>query len=299
MSARCGHTRTGVFLILLCLDADRPHQIHGANELPPCFNVSMDTQSSEPPPPGVGESSAVYPDEAATDGKSTPYSRALGERIRSCRGALSRKEFAERLRIHLNTLGKLERGETQPDALLCIQIAELGKHSVQWLVTGLDTNHYKGEIANSVHAVASGEFIYVPHFDINASAGHGDLFNSLESVLAMRPFDQAFIRGELGIAHDEIALIFVMGPSMEPLLHSRDTVLIDLRAGYESFNDGIHVIRLDQALLVKQVQKLPGKVFRIRSLNEDYTSFDIKGSEDAERDFAIIGRVRWAGVTIK
>lgn len=265
-----------------------------------CFNVSMDTQNSGPPPPGVGERSPVYLEEVTrAEGKSSAYSRALGERIRGCRGALPRKEFADQLGVHLNTLGKFERGETQPDAELCIKIAELGKRSVQWLVTGLGAKQHNGEVAHSLRAIAAGEFIYVPHFDINAAAGVGDPFTNLESVIAMRPFDQAFVRGELGITHDEIALIFVTGPSMEPLLHSRDTVLIDLRAGYESFSDGIHVIRLDQALLVKQVQKMPGKAFRIRSLNEDYEAFDIKGTEEAERDFAIIGRVRWAGVTIK
>jgi phage repressor protein C with HTH and peptisase S24 domain len=260
----------------------------------------MDTQSGEFPPTNVGDGSPGYQlSEAAKDGTPGAYARALGERVRFCRGAMPRKDFADRLHLHINTVGKLERGETQPDAWLCIQIAEIGKRSVQWLVTGLDARQTNGDVAHSVHAIASGEYIYVPHFDVNASAGHGNLFSNLESVIAMRPFDQAFIRGELGITHDEIALIFVVGPSMEPLLHSRDTVLIDLRAANDAFIDGIHVIRLDQALLVKQVQRLPGRVFRIRSLNEDYASFDIKGSEEAERDFAIIGRVRWAGVTIK
>jgi phage repressor protein C with HTH and peptisase S24 domain len=244
-------------------------------------------------------STSDHMNDAAQDGTPGGYARALGERIRQCRGNVSRKDFADRLRLHLNTVGKLERGETQPDAWLCMQIAQIGKRSVQWLVTGLEERHASGEVAHAVRAIGSGEYVYVPHFDINASAGHGDLFNNIESVIAMRPFDQAFIRGELGLTHDELALIFIVGPSMEPLLHSRDTVLVDLRAGHDSFIDGIHVIRLDQALLVKQVQRLPGRVFRIRSLNEDYASFDIKGSEEAERDFAIIGRVRWAGVTIK
>jgi phage repressor protein C with HTH and peptisase S24 domain len=260
----------------------------------------MDTQSGKASPSEVGEPSARYLiGEQTADDKATPYSRELGERIRLCRGAMSRREFAQRLGVHLNTVGKLERGETQPDAELCLAIAAIGQRTVGWLVTGTTGSPDAATVGHSVHAVSAGEFIYVPHFDINASAGHGNVFTSRESVISMRPFDQAFIRGELGINHSEIALIFVVGPSMEPLLHSRDTVLIDLRGGYDTFNDGIYVIRLDQALLVKQVQKLPGRVFRIRSLNSDYATFDIKGDEEADRDFAIIGRVRWAGVTIK
>jgi phage repressor protein C with HTH and peptisase S24 domain len=248
----------------------------------------------------VGEGPSDYAFiEALRAGAVDDYARALGERIRLCRGLMPRKDFADRLAVHLNTVGKLERGETQPDARLCIAIAAIGRRSVEWLVTGKDSNTESGLIAHSLHAVSVGAFIYVPHFDISAAAGHGDPFTNIERIIAMRPFDQAFIRGELGITHDEIALLFVDGPSMEPLLHSRDTILIDRRAGFDTFTDGIHVIRLDEAPLVKQVQRLPGKVFRIRSLNQDYAAFDIKGSEEAERDFAIIGRVRWAGVTIK
>jgi phage repressor protein C with HTH and peptisase S24 domain len=260
----------------------------------------MDTQNGETTPPSVGEASPGFSVPETSDDSAKAYARALAERIRACRGSGNRAWFAQQLGVHVNTVGKLERGETLPDALTLLKIADIGKRSVQWLVTGIEPGGEAAEgVPLSLRAVDSGSYVHVPHFDINASAGHGNLFNSIESVIAMRPFDQSFIRGELGIAHDELALIFVVGPSMEPLLHSHDTVLVDLKAGYEAFNDGIHVIRLDQALLIKQVQKIPGKAFRIRSLNEDYASFDIKGTEEAERDFAIIGRVRWAGVTIK
>jgi phage repressor protein C with HTH and peptisase S24 domain len=260
----------------------------------------MDTQSGKAPPSAVGEPSARYlVDDRPAEEHATEYSRVLGERIRLCRGEMSRKDFAYRLGVHVNTVGKLERGETQPDAELCLVIASIGGRSVDWLVGGASGSSDVRTIEYSTHAVAAGDFIYVPHYDINASAGHGNPFSSRELVIAMRPFGQDFIEGELDIHHPELALIYVVGPSMEPLLHSRDTVLIDLRAGYDVFNDGIYVIRLDQALLVKQVQKMPGKVFRIRSLNPDYATFDIKGDEETERDFAIIGRVRWAGVTIK
>lgn len=262
----------------------------------------MDTQNGETTPTPVGETSPGYlvPETPADSAKA--YARALAERIRACRGPASRAWFAERLGgIHVNTVGKLERGETLPDALMLITIAGIGGRSVQWLATGIEPGGEGAEgVPLSVRAVSSGSYVHVPHFDVSASAGHGNVFDSIESVIAMRPFDQAFIRGELGISHDELALIFVVGPSMEPLLHSHDTVLVDLKAGYEAFNDGIYVIRIDQALLIKQVQKTWGKAFRIRSLNEDYAPFEIRGEkEEAERDFAIIGRVRWAGVTIK
>ncbi len=78
----------------------------------------------------------------------------------------------------------------------------------------------------------------------------------------------------------------------------QDTAMVDLRS-VEVFTEGVHVIRLDNALLVKKLQRLPGRVLRVSSENTDYAPFEIKGSEESERDFQIIGRVVWGGVTIK
>eukprot|EP00456_Euglypha_rotunda_P029182 TRINITY_DN228_c0_g1_i4.p2 TRINITY_DN228_c0_g1~~TRINITY_DN228_c0_g1_i4.p2 ORF type:complete len:115 (-),score=20.01 TRINITY_DN228_c0_g1_i4:650-994(-) len=112
----------------------------------------------------------------------------------------------------------------------------------------------------------------------------------------MRPFDAKYIRGTLGIAHNDLALITVVGSSMQPSLKSKDTVLLDLHANQVQ-TEGIHAIRIDGALLVKKVQRLPGRTLRISSENPAYESFDIVGTEEIERDFSVIGRVRWGGVT--
>lgn len=224
----------------------------------------------------------------------------VGQRCKIARGAMEIQAVADHLGVHRNTIWNIERGDSLPDAFEVELLARLYGVAPTYLLTGAVSEPGAAQgVAKETRAVQIGDFIYVPHFDVQASAGRGNLFDQVESIVAMRPFDQSYIRGELGITHQEMALITVIGSSMEPLLHSRDTVMVDLRSGNENFNDGIHVVRLDQALLVKQVQRLPGKSFRIRSLNPDYEPFEIKASEEAERDFAIIGRVRWGGVTIK
>ncbi|HSV80095.1 MAG TPA: S24 family peptidase [Ramlibacter sp.] len=224
----------------------------------------------------------------------------LGQRCKAARGPMEISVAAERLGVHRNTIWNIERGDSIPDAFELALLAELYDVSAHYLLTGQTGAEDATEgFGKGTRAMQINDFVYVPHFDISASAGEGNLFDQVELVMAMRPFDQAYIRGELGINHDEIALLNVVGNSMEPMLHSRDTVMVDRRAGHEMFSDGIHVIRLDGDLLIKQVQRLPGKVFKIRSRNPDYETFEVKGSEETERDFAIIGRVRWAGVTIK
>lgn len=221
------------------------------------------------------------------------YAASLGERIRSCRSGMTREEFARKLDLHVNTIGKFERGLTIPDAFALLRMAEVGKCPAEWLLTGEEKT---GKVDRSVRAVESGDYIYVPHFDVAMSAGNG-VFCDVERVIAMRPFDAGFIRHELGIKHDELVLVSVIGNSMEPLLRSRDTTMLDLRAK-DVLTEGIHAIRLDGALMLKQLQRLPGKVLRVSSANSEYSSFDIDGSdESSQRDFSVLGRVRWGGVT--
>eukprot|EP01012_Entosiphon_sulcatum_P033709 TRINITY_DN42682_c0_g1_i1.p1 TRINITY_DN42682_c0_g1~~TRINITY_DN42682_c0_g1_i1.p1 ORF type:complete len:232 (+),score=37.03 TRINITY_DN42682_c0_g1_i1:490-1185(+) len=220
------------------------------------------------------------------------FATALGERVRSARGRTSREDLAQALGVHVNTVSKIERGESMPNAFALTQLAEITGAPLLWLLTGKGADD---GVEKSIHAVEKGSYVFVPHFDIQASAGVG-IFNDIETVLTMRPFDAKYIRGTLGIAHNDLALITVVGSSMQPSLKSKDTVLLDLHANQVQ-TEGIHAIRIDGALLVKKVQRLPGRTLRISSENPAYESFDIVGTEEIERDFSVIGRVRWGGVT--
>lgn len=220
------------------------------------------------------------------------YAALLGERVRLARGKVSREQMALALAVHVNTVSKFERGESMPGPFALMQIATATGCSVYWLLTGKNA---EGGVEKSLQAVEQAGYIYVPHFDVQASAGEG-IFNDIETVVAMRPFDATYIRNTLGIAHNDLALITVIGTSMQPQLHSRDTVMLDLRARQVQ-TEGIHAIRIDGALLVKKVQRLPGRTLRVSSANDAYESFDIVGTEEVERDFSVIGRVRWGGVT--
>ncbi|MGA0569625.1 XRE family transcriptional regulator [Variovorax sp. VNK109] len=224
--------------------------------------------------------------------KAARYAADFSDRVRTLRGAISRQDFALKLGIHANTVGKFERGETMPDAWLIHRMCLLGKRTAQWLITGQPAATDMPD--KSLHAVESSEFVWVPLFDIQAAAGDG-AFNDLERVTAMRPFDIGFIRGELGIPHNEIAMCQIIGNSASPRLNSRDSVLLD-RRDREVHTEGMHIVRLDGALLAKRLQRMPGRKLLVSSTNEEYSPFEISGSDDHDRDFAVIGRVRWGGV---
>lgn len=231
-------------------------------------------------------------------GKFADVGLAIALRVKQARGAMSQRQLAERMGVHFNTIGKIEKGQA-PDVRQLLAIAEVTGCSPAWLLEG-DAVPGTGtpaaqRIAKSLQAVELDGYLYVPHFDVSASAGDG-FFNDIEQVVTMRPFDAGFIRGKLGIWHNELAMLNIVGRSYEPVLHSGDVALLD-RRDCEAL-EGPHVIRLDGALLVKQLQRMPGRVLRVSSKNAEYEAFEIAPSEDAQRDFGVLGRLRWAGVVL-
>ncbi len=226
----------------------------------------------------------------------TAFMRQFGQRCKAARGAREINDVAATVGVHRNTIWNIERGDSLPDAFELQVLAKEYGTTPTYLLGG--ERHESappiGTVFKSVQAVQVDASVYVPLFDAGFSAGSG-AFKDIESVIAMRPFDAHFIRYELGIPHNDIAMSVMVGSSMEPWLHSKDTLLTDLK-DRDALTEGIHVVRLDGALLVKKLQRLPGKILRVSSYNQAYEPFDIHGHEDADRDFAVLGRVRWAGV---
>jgi phage repressor protein C with HTH and peptisase S24 domain len=226
----------------------------------------------------------------------TVFMQQFGQRCRAARGAREINDVAAAVGVHRNTIWNVERGDSLPDAFELEVLAREYDTTPTQLLGGEGQDAARSTaVLRGVRAVQADELIYVPLFDLREQA-EGVAFTDADSVLAMRPFDAQFIRYDLGIAHDDLAMFGVVGTSMEPWLHARDAVLADLR-DRDALTEGVHLIRLDGALLMKKLQRLPGKILRVSSYNPAYEPFDIQGHESADRDFAVLGRVRWAGVT--
>ncbi|MBI2770011.1 MAG: helix-turn-helix transcriptional regulator [Burkholderiales bacterium] len=255
----------------------------------------------------VEESSARYLEQAAGLGTGSEvknarkdiraaYMKDFGMRARMARGVMDVADAAAKIGVHRNTVWNIERGETLPDAFELQLMAQVYRVPVDVLLGAAGGRQSPiGGPVKSASAVEMGAYIYVPLFDVHVSAGPG-AFQGVEHVTAMRPFDAGFIRAELNISHNELAMCGVIGSSALPDLKPKDTIMLDLR-DHAVMSEGLHVVRLDDALMLKKLQRLPGKVLRVSSANDSYPPFEISGFEDSQRDFQVIGRVRWAGVT--
>ena len=89
-----------------------------------------------------------------------------------------------------------------------------------------------------------------------------------------------------------LAVISVKGDSMEGVLNDGDTLLINLAE--TTPRDGLYVLRINDNLLVKRVQLMPGGRVNVISANEAYPSFEVD-LQQAENGVQMIGKVVWFG----
>ncbi len=130
----------------------------------------------------------------------------------------------------------------------------------------------------------------VPRFALGASAGPGSLSED-EAPLGQFAFDPAWLRS-LGVAPTRLSMIRVAGDSMLPTLSDGDDIMVDQADGATSVRDGIYVLRMDDALLVKRLA--PNPATRRLAVTSDNPAYpDWPDCDPAAVD--IIGRVVWAG----
>ncbi|MBO9579811.1 MAG: S24 family peptidase [Sphingobium sp.] len=134
------------------------------------------------------------------------------------------------------------------------------------------------------------EFSVVPRLEFGASAGAGALERD-EAVAGALAFDPRWLRA-LGVRQDMLSIIRVAGEAMAPTLSDGDDIMVDRSDAATRLRDGIYVLRMDDALMVKRLALTPrrGHV-SIRSDNPLYPAFE----DVALKDIALVGRVIWAG----
>ncbi|TNJ40502.1 S24 family peptidase [Phaeobacter sp. B1627] len=132
----------------------------------------------------------------------------------------------------------------------------------------------------------AGQFIKVPRFEVEASAGNGSEVPS-EAGTQAYAFNRKWL-DKRGLKPNTLSVISVRGDSMEPDLNDGDLVLIDL-ANTDLADGKIYAVQYSGNLFVKRVQYIPGDTVRLVSRNAQYAPIEIKTPEaDGVR---VVGRV--------
>lgn len=125
----------------------------------------------------------------------------------------------------------------------------------------------------------------IPRLPLDASAGPGAM-GSQEIPYDSFRFSRRWLR-EMGLEGADLSAIRVEGDSMEPLLRSGDEIFVDRN---KRGGEGVFVVRIGDALHVKQVRASAADTIALISANEAYAPLELPRDE-----VEVIGRVVWKG----
>lgn len=129
----------------------------------------------------------------------------------------------------------------------------------------------------------------IPKLAVGASAGPGRMADT-EHVECELAFDEGWLRRQ-GLGNAALNMICVEGDSMEPTLCNGDDIMVEMAQGQVARRDGIYVLRIDDALMVKRLAFQPDGSVTAISDNIAYpTMAGLRMSS-----IVIVGRVVWAG----
>lgn len=135
------------------------------------------------------------------------------------------------------------------------------------------------------------ELCYIPaRGEISASLGAGkDVFS--EAVTETICFPKSIFK-KIGANPDYSCIINTSGESMYPtIIGGEDQIMVDL-SQTEIFDGKIYLIRIENSLFAKRLQKLPKNKLKVISDNKEYDAY-ILDLNDETLNFAVIGRIVW------
>lgn len=218
----------------------------------------------------------------------------LAEKLSSLREAagISQQEFAAAMNVTERTQRNYESGKSVPNADYIRALAMNGFDIVNLLV-GSENYLTPLQVASSLVLRTSvldraktedADTVQVPLYDVQLSAGHGAALQD-EQVIDTYTYKRDFIK-QIGCDPNHLGLSFVRGDSMEPTLFHGDMALYDTRVQW-FIDEGIYVVRYDDRLMVKRLERLLDGSIKIISDNERYDPIIV--TESTQHGFGVLG----------
>jgi len=195
------------------------------------------------------------------------------------------------------TKRKAEGGSEPPFAVIASLAAGVDV-SLDWVATGKGPMRTSERMEDMIQeerrtlykTLSPEEFVFIARYDAEVSAGYGAICEE-DRVRDRLAFKRSWIR-EMGMQPDKLALVTVKGDSMEPNLFHGDIVLVDLSTPGITV-DGIYVLRTDDGLVVKRLQRMITGDIYIKSDNPAYEVQTVP--RDRLDQVHILGRAVWLG----
>ena len=138
---------------------------------------------------------------------------------------------------------------------------------------------------------ASTELVPIKRHPVSVSAGPGAIVTE-EFGKPYFGFDERWLKALTPSRPSKLSIVRVEGDSMAPTLNAGDDILVDIGDASERLRDGIYVLRIDDAVVVKRLALNPtGRRVTVQSDNPAYPDWPDCSLDDVKP----IGRVIWAG----
>jgi phage repressor protein C with HTH and peptisase S24 domain len=133
--------------------------------------------------------------------------------------------------------------------------------------------------------------VSVKRHPVSVSAGPGAVVTE-ELGKPYFAFDERWLKALTPSQPSKLSIVRVEGDSMAPTLNAGDDILVDLGDAGERLRDGIYVLRVDDALVVKRLALNPTRRrVTVQSDNPAYPDWPGCSIDDIN----CIGRVIWSG----
>lgn len=138
---------------------------------------------------------------------------------------------------------------------------------------------------------APGGLVSVKRHPVRVSAGPGAVVTQ-ELGKPYFAFEERWLKRLTASRPSSLSIVQVEGDSMAPTLNAGDEILVDVGDGIDRLRDGIYVLRIDDAVVVKRLALNPmGRRATVQSDNPAYPNWPDCSLDDIKP----IGRVIWAG----
>ncbi|MFQ2079274.1 S24 family peptidase [Aeromonas veronii] len=216
------------------------------------------------------------------------------ERLEQVLAGQSARSFAAKAGMADTTLRQYLYGRSEPNMSQLIKIARTAGVSIDWLATGRgpreECEYHKVTNTEGTDSFEE-EYALIDGYHIAVSAGHG-AFNDDHSVKRRLAFRRKWLKYRQ-LNPDNLVVVFAKGDSMEPTIHSGDSILVDISRN-QIQDGGLFVLRLGDELYAKRLQKrVDGGVNIISDNKTGYETLAVMPNE--LESLSIIGKVVWLG----
>jgi phage repressor protein C with HTH and peptisase S24 domain len=204
---------------------------------------------------------------------------------------VSQATIASKLGKSQPTVSAYFKGKSSPGAEDLAPLKELGLN-LMWLLYGDGQMFSDGPGSGTVgDGPGLSEFVLVPRYDVRVAAGAGSLVHS-DQVVDHLAFKREWVVDRLKVKPDKLALVEIVGDSMEPTLSEGDLALVHV--GERKLKDGaVYVIQSGGELRVKRIAKRVDGSVLIKSDNSLYAD-EVISAVEAEQ-LRVLGQVIWHG----